>query len=135
MSSKYSCVGQNPGRPVDPQRVAPAGNQKQGADLRALQHVEVAVDAFVSRPFRNRDGGVVDDADEARRIALRRHVDTALRVGGRDEAEWRVGQPVPLDRGQPVLHLLGDGLLGLADDRAELVDGGDFLVHGYIMLA
>jgi hypothetical protein len=64
-------VGEDPGRSVDAQRVPAAGNEEQRADIRPLQHVEVAVHSLVARPLRNRDRGVVDDVDEARRVALR----------------------------------------------------------------
>ena len=100
-----------------------------------LQHVEVAVDALVAGPFGNGDRRVVEDVDEARRITLWRHVDAAASIGGRDESQRRVRQPFPLDGRQPVLHLVGDVHVRFPDDGAEVVDGGDFVAHGYIMLA
>ena len=128
-------VREDPGRAVDPQRVAATGNQGQSADLRALQYVEVAVDPLVARPFRDRDGGVVDDVNETGRIAFRGDVDAAPCIGRRNEAERRVRQPIPLHRREPVLDLVRDGLLRFSDDRTEVLDRGDYAAHGYIMLA
>jgi hypothetical protein len=93
----------------------PAGDQEHRADSRPLQHVEQAVDAFVARSFRDRDRGVVDDVHEARRVPLGRDVQAAVGVGGRDEAERRMGEPVPLGFRQPVRHLGGGGRCGMTD--------------------
>ena len=99
-----------------------------------LQHVEVAVHPLVARPLRDRDRGVVDDVDEAGRVALRRHVDTALCVGRRDETQRGMRQPVLLDGCQPVADLVGDVGVRMPDDLAELIDGVHFATHCYIIL-
>jgi hypothetical protein len=72
---------------------------------------------------------------EARRIALRRHVEAARGVGRRDETQRGVCQPILLHGRQPIADLVLNGSVGMADDVAQILDGGDLATHGYIMLA
>lgn len=112
-------VGEDACGPVDPQPVPPTGDQEQCA------HVG---------PLRNRDRGAVDDMHEARRIALRGHVDAALRIGRRHESQREVCQPVLLRRRKSLADLVRDVGVRLADDGPQLVDGGDFTTHRSMML-
>ena len=100
-----------------------------------LQHVEIAVHPLVARPLRDRDRGVVDDVHEAGRIALRGHIHAALFVGGRDEPQLRMRQPVLLNGREAVADLVGYCGVGIADDLPQGFDGGDLTTHGFIMLA
>jgi hypothetical protein len=68
------------------------------------------------------------------RITLGRYVEVALGIGRRNETQRGVRQPVLLDCRETLAHLVGDGGDGIADDFAQILHGGDFATHGYIML-
>jgi hypothetical protein len=57
-----------------------------------------------------------------------------LGSGRRDETQRGARQPVLLDGGETLTHLVGDGGDGIADDLAQILHGGDLATHGYIML-
>ena len=117
---------------VDPQRLAHAGDQEDHADIRVLDDVDQAVDAPVSGPVGNGDGAVVDDMDEARRIALRRHVSRAVAARRGQDQEGRERDEVAA-----VLVQLRDRLLrrasgGGAVDSAKFVLGAqDVVGHAF----
>ena len=64
-------VPHDPGAAVDPQRVVPAGDQRDEPDVRVGQDVEVPVGPFVAGALSDGDGAGVEHVDEvAARVAL-----------------------------------------------------------------
>ena len=59
-----------PGPAVDAQRVIPAWDQEQQADLRVAEDVPEPVEPPVARTVRDRDRGVVQHLGEARWVAF-----------------------------------------------------------------
>lgn len=80
-------VGAEPRPPVDPQRVAAAGDERQQADVWVGEDVVEAVGSAVTGPVGDRDRAIVEDAHEPGRVALRRDVEVAHGVGSRQHAE------------------------------------------------
>ena len=79
ISSKNGASRTQPGAAVDAQRVAAARDQEDQAHVRVGEDVAEAVGAPVAGPLGDRDRAVVEDVDEAGRVALGRDVAVAVR--------------------------------------------------------
>src|SRR3974390_3608150 len=113
--------------PVHPQGLADARNEKQQRDARIAHKVAHAVDAVVAGAVGNGECLLVEDADEAGRIALRRTVEP-LRAAGRDRDERRGFDQLGRRR-RDLLDLLGHGARPrLAIKPLELLDRFDLEV-------
>ena len=86
--SRSSGSVENSSGAVDPQRHADAGHEEQQADPRIDDQVAQRVEAVVATPIGHQQRSLVDDPDEARRVATRRAVE-AVGTGGGDEHERR----------------------------------------------
>src|SRR6185436_1354795 len=110
---------------VDPHRVVDARNHEQDTDFGIGDDVEHGIGAIVAGPVGNDQRLVVDDAHEARRIAARRNIGIAVRIGGADAKEGRAGNIgsrifVELRKG-----LAGGKLAHFAELVAQLLPSGD----------
>ena len=77
------------GRPaIEAKRLVHARDQKQHSHPGILQDVRQRVRAVVAAAVRKQDGVVVEDRDEARRVAARRAVDPPVGSGRREDDEW-----------------------------------------------
>jgi septum formation protein len=123
-------VAQQPGPAVDAQRLVPAGDERQDADVRVAQHVAEPVRAPVARAFRYHDRGVVEDADQMPgRVALGRGIAVAFGIARRDHAERRYGQPGPVPFMQPAVLLSHRPAAGIAKQLPKLRLGSDLVVR------
>ena len=120
-------VVDEPGPPVDPQGVAPAGDEEVEADVRVGQHVAVAVDPPVARALGDRDGvrssttctscpggsplGLASQRPSASEVAS-----TQNGVAASQARSMSVSADRSLVDRQPGRQ---------PDDRLELLDGGD----------
>src|SRR6202034_2363975 len=86
-------LADQPGPPVDAQRVVAARYEEQQADLRVAEDVDDPVEPPVAGAVRDGDRGVIEHLDESRRVTLGGHVAPAVRRAGRDQAERRGGEP------------------------------------------
>src|SRR3974390_1117557 len=93
--------------PVHTQGLADAGNEEQQRNARIAHEVAHAVDAVVAGAIGNGECLLVEDADEAGRIALRRAVEP-LRAAGRDCDERRGFDQLGIGR-RDLLDLLEHG--------------------------
>src|SRR5258708_5775485 len=73
------------GGSIDPERLANAGNQKDRTSVRVVEDIRQPVETLVPPSVGDRDRLVVENGDEAGRVAFGRHVASAGRAGRREE--------------------------------------------------
>ena len=95
-------VVDDPRAAVDAKRVVDARDQEQQRDPVVLEQVRERVGELVSRPVGQEQRPLVEDPDEAGRIAARRHVEPAVGPAGRDDDERRALDELPRERVEPV---------------------------------
>ena len=88
---QQSRIGGHAGPAVDAQGLIHAGDHEQQADAATGDDVVGAVGAPVAGPVGDRQGNVVDDMDETRRVAFGRGVEIAVGAGRRHHHEGRAG--------------------------------------------
>jgi hypothetical protein len=81
-------IGMNGGAATDPQGFAHAGQQEQQRHPEVMQDIPEAVDAVVAAPVRQQRCLPVMHADESRRVAARRCIES-VRPGSGQHREWR----------------------------------------------
>jgi len=117
--------------PADAQRLVLPGDQEEKAHPVVLQNVCEGVCLAVFPALGDRQRPVVEDVHEARRIALRRHVDRSAAVGRSDHHVRARGDERPAMPVQRVDVLGKDPMARVADDRPQLLFGRDELAeHG-----
>src|SRR2546426_12843472 len=99
-------VADDPCAPVHTERFLAARDEEDRPDVRVLEEVPHPVQPPVARPVRDHEVAVVEDADEARRVALGRDVASPPRAPRSQEEEGR-----PRDEGAAGARGDGDGLL------------------------
>ena len=111
------------GRPaVDPHRLVEAGHHEQQRHLRVGGDVGQRIDAAVAGPVGDRQPPVGQDLDEAGRVAARRDVLVALRIGGAQHQEGRAGDEVAAVPVQPRQHLVARQRVRLAVECPQVLD-------------
>src|SRR5438132_1305013 len=99
-------VADDPRAPVHTERFLAARDEEDRPDVRVLEEVPHPVQSPVARPVRDHEVAIVEDADEAWRVALGR--DVASPLGARRSQEEEGQAP---DEGTAVLVKDGDVLL------------------------
>src|SRR2546422_4505098 len=99
-------VADDPCAPVHTERFLAARDEEDRPDVRVLEEVPHPVQSPVARPVRDYEVAVVEDADEPRRVALRR--DVAPPLGARRSQEEERRAP---NEGTAVLAEVGAVLL------------------------
>ena len=105
------------------------GIEEQQPDVRVREHVAERVGELVARPLRDEQRALVEDVDEAGRIAARAHVAGAVGGGGREQHERRPLDELARQLVEAVADLRLDDGRRRADHVAELCLGGDVRRH------
>ena len=111
-----------------------AGQHEDHADARADEDVLEPVDELVARPIRDHERALVLDQAEPGLVALRRRVEMAVGVAGREHEEGRafdVGAGLVGDRVLVLEAEAGDRLADHLPQGLEIADGVG-VAHGFL---
>ena len=101
-------VVDDPRAAVDPERVVDARDEEEQRDPVVGEEIRERVGELVARAVREEESPLVEDANEAGRVAARRDVETAVRASRGDDDERRPLDELPRERVEPVRDLLAD---------------------------
>ena len=124
-SGEQRGLGGQLGRPVHAQRLLGAGHQEHERDATRGQDVLEALDQLVALALGDQQRVLVFDRDEARAVALGRHVRVSVAIDRREQQQRRMsdeGAAGFLEGGEELRFDRRD--LG-ADDRADLLEVGE----------
>src|SRR5579884_225899 len=113
-------VVDDPRAAVDAEGVIDARDEEEERDPVVLEQVRQRVRELVPRAVGQEERPLVEDADEAGRVAARRHVETRVRAARRDDDERRPLDELAGQRVEPVGDLPLDQLRRLAEQASQL---------------